>query len=539
MEFERFLNKYLNGSLSDQETEQFRLLLERFPHYREELRQILDLRSAIQDDALHLTPPEDLSERVRLAVGASFVDARLGDRVVEEKRRRVVWSPYRLAGVAAVIMAVAIPFGPEIFKAGLQKEAAHTGEPVASLTTPSRTSTSVTGSSETGSSETGSSESRAGRQSAERSAEQAPVVSAPAAGVLQSPAISDDIASVAAPQEHVARTASYEDPGGVSSEELPAEGRTIMSSESFAANAVGLPAELSVNQGIFERSGLVDRNIQAMLKPRDIGFSSSYVPAAEAIDHVDDPMLAMSTQYNGQMTVTPGASNRLLTVGVTLGSGQVSNSKNATALLQNSYYFAVSVSKSDRVGIEMGASAFEQVKSVISSVPASAKMGSDFTGFGKRAGTNDPQSIGNHLPTLTGGSGNTLSRGGMMLQIGEYDQMVGSPDNSYRSSNTISPVDLSQTTLVEQRLEQQITYGALFYDRRLEVSNDLDLCARLAVGGANDALVGGVRAYAAFSPTSTLTFTLGVGGSSLYDLTQHKVGASSNYGIYYGIETGF
>lgn len=532
MEFERFLNKYLNGSLSDQETEQFRLLLERFPHYREELRQILDLRSAIQDDALHLTPPEDLSERVRLAVGASFVDARLGDRVVEEKRRRVVWSPYRLAGVAAAIMAVAIPFGPEIFKAGIQKEAVHTGEPVASLTTSSRTSTSATG----------SSESRAGRPSAERSAEQAPVASAPAAGVLQSPATSDDIASVAAPQERVeARGASREDPGGVSSEELPAEGRTIMSSESFAASAVGLPAELSVNQGIFERSGLVDRNIQAMLKPRDIGFSNGYVPATEAIDHVDDPMLAMATQSNGQMTATPGASNRLLTVGVTLGSGQVSNSKNATALLQNSYYFAVSVSKSDRVGIEMGASAFEQVKSVISSVPASsAKMGSDFTGFGKRAGTNDPQSISNsHLPTLTGGTGNTLSRGGMTLQIGEYDPMVGSPDNSYRSSNTISPVDLSQTTLVEQRLEQQITYGALFYDRRLEVSNDLDLCARLAVGGANDALVGGVRAYAAFSPTSTLTFTLGVGGSSLYDLTQHKIGASSNYGIYYGIETGF
>ena len=72
MEFEQLLRKYLAASISDAELQRFRDLLERSPEYRLELRQVLELRSLIQDDALGLAPPENLSEHVQLAVGELF-----------------------------------------------------------------------------------------------------------------------------------------------------------------------------------------------------------------------------------------------------------------------------------------------------------------------------------------------------------------------------------------------------------------------------------------------------------------------------------
>ncbi|MEO5931535.1 MAG: hypothetical protein ABIR47_16495, partial [Candidatus Kapaibacterium sp.] len=105
-----------------------------------------------------------------------------------------------------------------------------------------------------------------------------------------------------------------------------------------------------------------------------------------------------------------------------------------------------------------------------------------------------------------------------------------------------SPV---QSQSLETDSQQPITYGAVFYDHRLKLSHSWDVCGRVTVGAADDAMIGNMRAYAAYTiPTTksvTFTFTMGVGGGTLYSLTPHKdkPSVSGNYGIFYGIETGF
>jgi hypothetical protein len=93
--------------------------------------------------------------------------------------------------------------------------------------------------------------------------------------------------------------------------------------------------------------------------------------------------------------------------------------------------------------------------------------------------------------------------------------------------------------MVEKRLEQEITYGAVFYDRRLRVSNRWDVCGRATVGAADNALVGNLRVYGAYSPSKNVTLTVGVGGSALYNFSSKSQVNSQNDGLYYGIETGF
>lgn len=449
--------------------------------------------------------------------------------VEEEKRRRVVWAPYRLAGVAAAILAVAIPFGPEIFRGGISEATRSVTAPMAAVATDGA------------------------------AAERTPASPVPTADVREASPIarhailpgnhsSRRVSSPGTASDHdrsiAATFVDTENDDAVSAEQLPAEMATNHSGgASFAANNVSLPAELSASEGIFERSGLVNRGMHALVQPRDVNSTMSVAirSASESIERRNDPMLAAIAQSDAMMAPPGSDDARLFTVGVTLGSGQVSNAKSATALLQNSYYFAVSVSPSDRLGIEMGASAFEQVKNVVSyTPPASASNGSGL--WGKRAGVSNPTGrleFGRMPNTPSGpryGSSPTLD---VMIPIGEFDPTLGNSSSLQDQQNARSEQVLTQATLVEQRLEQQLTYGAFFYDHRLQIAQDWDLCGRLAVGGANDAIVGGARAYAAYNPTKTLTFTLGVGGSTLYNLTMQKVGASSNYGIYYGIETGF
>jgi hypothetical protein len=192
--------------------------------------------------------------------------------------------------------------------------------------------------------------------------------------------------------------------------------------------------------------------------------------------------------------------NRTLTIGVTLGAGQVAANRTPTALLQNSYYFSFSVSGNDRIGVEMGASAFQQ----------------------EQASASDP---------VTPPGSFAKGSAGMPTE-----------DAPHSTAPSPSPTPTPVTNPPkDQRIEAQITYGAVFYDRRIRLSKTWDLCGRLAVGAADDAFIGNFRAYAAYTiPNKGVTLTMGVGGSALQSLTSKEtVNSSVNYGIYYGVETGF
>ncbi len=73
----------------------------------------------------------------------------------------------------------------------------------------------------------------------------------------------------------------------------------------------------------------------------------------------------------------------------------------------------------------------------------------------------------------------------------------------------------------------------------VKINDKWDINGRITFGGADGSLVSSLRAYGSFSPSKNVSLTMGVGGSALYDLSSKKTWGSGNYGIYYGVETGF
>jgi hypothetical protein len=225
--------------------------------------------------------------------------------------------------------------------------------------------------------------------------------------------------------------------------------------------------------------------------------STDLIPYAPSSDtaNVHVTPIGPAHAIAGIRTDSPKEDRRLLAVGVTLGSGSV-DATSPTVLMGSSCYFSFSVSGSDRVGVEMGGSTFQQENS------SRLMFGNEFAKQTQGRPAEDPQS----------------------------SDPVKSPAGP---ATTPAPS-------VSQRLKQQITYGGVFYDRRIiKINQKWDVCGRVTFGGADGSLVGGVRAYGAFSPSKNVSLTMGVGSSALYDLTSKKTWGSANYGIYYGVETGF
>lgn len=422
--------------------EYFRNLLERVPEYRVELRQILELRSVIHDDALHLSPPDDLSERVRSAVAEKFaalapaVDSVQIDQL-RPRPRRSGFSPVRLAASVAVFatLATLVALTPTV-KQPLNMQSAsvlqvRSSENEASSMRPSLTNTSR----------------RSMRRASQTTARLDPMVQLP----LSSRPVADVLSG-----------------DGM----LPVKNEVEIqgSDQDFSqqAHSTSVPV-LAL--------GLLDPKLMSPLGERDTNL---IVPKNSTVTPGFISTLPL-----------PGDSPRTFALGVTLGSGNVEHHTAPTMLLQNSYYFAFSVSKNDRVGVEMGASVFHR-----SSVTGNVQSG----GFAKGS--------------------------------------MGSPSEpgTKEATSTLPPTDPRQS--VQTSDEGQVTYGTVFYDRRMTVNSSVDICGRVAFGGADNALLTNVRAYAAYSPSRNITLTLGVGGSALFNVSS-RGNNSTNYGIYYGIETGF
>jgi len=446
MNFDALLRGYLDGTLSDRELERFQTLVDRFPQYRTELLQTLELRSALQDDALTLFPPSMLLERVRLSVAAAFA-AEFGEKnVVESEENRRAWlAPLRVAAgsLVAVCLAVGIALSPTI-----------SFEPLASVD-PSSTA---------GNGEFASTD-RA--------------VSAPP----QRSVAKSSRNRVALPVVMVASTSDDQ-----SDALTPADAAELVDAPPAPLQStVAAPAHRSLRS-----------DVAALLT--DAGGFTAEGGVTDVLDtrpaSIADPIVAAMVNEVHDRAVDDKDRYRRLAIGVLVGSGQVAELKSFTALLQNSYYFAFGVNPHDRFGLEMGASAFERQERVTAS-----------------------------------------SAGGGFAKPSQ-----GSPESSDRIKDDANAQgQRGSASLITRQYEQQITYGGIFYDRRLRVNASWDLCGRVTVGGADNAVVGGIRAYAAYTPSANrnITLTLGVGGSGLLNLTERDNNTGGNYGIYYGIETGF
>lgn len=452
MDFESLLRGYLDGTLSERELDRFQSLIDRFPEYRSELLQTLEVRSALHDDALTLSPPAMLVEQVRLSVAGAFA-AEFSDRMIAEpqEKRRGWLAPLRVAAgsFVAVCLAVGVALTPTISINQSQASITPRAEAASSIALLYRGSTAP------------------GQPTTPRRASSDGRSTTPTSTTTL---VSDVPQTVAVGSQDDQRNDNRRDVS-VPSVDDP--------------NALAMAPSRSLRSDIAS----LGEDFGASRLAREVQPSAASMPIGEATGPSIVPV--RSERADDQKD-----RYRRLAIGVVVGSGQVAELTSLTALLQNSYYFSFGVNTHDRIGLEMGASAFERQERV----PATSGNG----GFAK-------QSLG------------TPESGGKIKDDpGGQAQRQGA-------------------TLVDRQYEQQITYGGVFYDRRLRINSSWDLCGRVTFGGADNAVVGGVRAYAAYTPTSNrnITLTLGVGGSGLYNLTDRDNNTGGNYGIYYGIETGF
>ena len=542
MEFDLLVRKYLRGTLSPSELERLRDLLERVPEYRTELQQILELRSIIHDDALRLVPPRELSDRTRESVGAQFAGiesllkhdasrlATPGDLsdatrmavgqlfagsaaaapvaapvVADEEapKRRGVILPFRVAGRAllAASIAITVALAPTMLGPSLGTPDATSSGPLAARSSGAsvgssgdRAGRSAMGSSTAGDAMPGTSGLSAFGDGAETERAAADrVADGRGAGI-------DEITPLAAAGT-TTRARGARRATGTTATVSSSIAAATLASASIASTTSGSGAVTTPSTDASDQPALAAVDLPIELDPDNPLSRLVPVPLALGGGRVYNPSIAsaMRARLEPQPSIAlatigiPGVvdDGRHLSVGVTLGSGNVMDADAPTALMQNSYYFSFSVSDADRIGVEMGGSKFLQE----TQVPGKRPVGNIFA----KQGAGD----------TTGGSSS--------LRTGDVD---GTPT-------------------VAQRVKQDITYGGVFYDRRLEIESAWDLCGRVTFGAADGALVAGVRAYTAYSPTKNVTFTLGIGGSTLFDLKSRTDDGSTNYGLYYGIETGF
>ncbi len=535
MEFDHLLRKYLSGTMSEQELEHFQSLLDRVPEYKTELRQVLELRSLLHDDALTLTPPADLSEHIRIAVSSSFAADAIAEWEEESRRRRVYLHPLgiSLGALVATCLAVGVALTPTLptqranmadAGVGASKVISVAPDAHGKLTPPTLSPNALAHAHMT-------KPDALSVVPASTAAGTSPATDASIADAAINSQLNNGIGEDMAMLGHELPYRSSIDAGTNSG------GNIAFNANDGTAHSIGSQMLSS------ERSTLLSRDPADLLR-RD-GMQPSYNPQLDGGMHREAQPVAHAPAQPGETIAMAGDKGRSLTFGVTIGSGSVADKDaSPTALLQNSYYFSFGLSGSDRIGIEMGASTFRRDNDGSTSfaklTPNDAGLvfastgtnqgyaglvsdGSSSTYLGKRSLV-DPGPDDNlptkDLPTPKSGDDlkNTRSSG-------------GSGSGSSGSSNHN---DAAKPSL------KPITYGAVFYDRRIKLSTSWDLCGRVTVGGADNGVLTNVRAYAAFSPgAKNVTLTMGVGGSALYNFNAKNQSSSGNFGVYYGIETGF
>lgn len=542
MDFDQYVRKYLAGTLSDAELEAFRDLLERVPEYRVELRQILELRSLMQDDALRLVPPRELSERVRVNVGAMFTSADtsalmrydalrlsppsgLSDQVrsqvadmfarsasapapprpVARRRRRALPLPLLRIGSGALVMgavAVLLMFAPTPllqdafwFDAqraggpvlGASAGADHRTEdaavaPVEPATIPSAprgladssTTLDVTPIEDTLRRAPEAVSTRAGGDRAAR-------IAAHRAADRSSEAQRDVV-------DPLQRAEQLADAGAAAAPDARAEQPAEQAAEQAAV------AQAERFSRLFDADGtqpaILDMQMADLLQPRNLP-EVRYNPA---------PDTAVG-QVAAELPASPGVALegsdeqlrqwRLLAAGVMFGSGLV-DAAQTELQRQESYalYLSFSLSGNDRIGIEAGGVSSQQSGSAAA------------TGVFAKSSAGAPTAP-DPAPAASVPSG-----------------------GSTQSPNAGAP-----------HLAQQ-EYGAVFYDRRLNLSDRWDLCGRIAFGGTDGHLLSSARAYAVYNQSRELAMTFGVSGSTLFDLGSRSSKGNSSYNAYLGLEVG-
>ncbi|HVZ41062.1 MAG TPA: hypothetical protein VHI13_17400 [Candidatus Kapabacteria bacterium] len=545
----------MSGTITDGELDQFQSLLERVPEYMAELRDTLELRSLLHDDALTLTPPADLSEHVRIAVSSSFAADAITEFEEVSRRRRAFLFPLRITAGAlvAVCLAVSVALTPTLPRGTF---AAKGNQSVQSGRMADNSIDAASPGNSRDVKNHGNMPAPHVRMNPAHAPAERPGISVDAHAATARPDVLADAGTAhteTVSTAHAAHTDGYrwlvdhEIPIRMPATEADAHNGSI------ASNDLHRPSNPALLGGSGSE-GMISRDPMDLLMRTPM--RSGYNPLIDsATRHESQPAIqSEATPGEAIASVTPNDWH-LMTIGVTLGAGSIIEKVSPTALLQNSYYFSFSLSGGDRIGVEMGASTFER----------ESKSSSPF-GAAKR-NSNDNIFLASNLPVSGGGGGSYLgvvdnAQGSQAKGLGKY-VIDDTPTNGDLPTKDLPPVpkrgsdmkDNSRSYAVDPTepsgpvptpapahlLEQQITYGAVFYDHRFKLGKRWDVCGRVTVGAADDGLVSSFRTYAAYSPgTRNISLTMGVGSSTLFSLspTREKT-VSTNYGVYYGVELGF
>lgn len=536
---DKYLHKYLEGTITEPEMQEFRDLLDSEPHLQTEMKQILDLRSLVHDDLLELNPPQFLSEGVREMVGERF--AALAEEEEEKKRKRPLFFTERIGGsfVTAMVALVLVALTPSLIAPSGSD--APSADELALLERPVPRATPT------------------GDAQPESRTEEAPTV----VGAAERPA------QRATPRNRVAAPANAAD-READSDGL-ADGPASGPDGSVPAAPV-LPSEEQdmMVQAPSPEQGVGHRTDMPQLPPRaDLLFTAEAANSNFSID----PERTVSAASNRNLALNgpaiPEQSDAIASVlpppshsaensasapkpriafGFTVGAGSLTNSPSSVALTQGAGYAAVSLSESNRIGIEAGGSKFRYTHTSYSQ--ETAPLGKSSANAGDAWGASSGGATVAGVYQIYGSGGSGQSGNGSTVpqsrprtqdptQISEKEEgpafFGGRPSPVPQSSASPNTIILSHT----YESDTSMGYGMLFYDRRVvSVNDELNIRSRVGLGGTDGGLIVDLRAYAAFATNENVAITLGVGGSALRELSQEGK-LSANYGVQIGAELGF
>lgn len=539
---DKYLHKYLEGTITEPEMQEFRDLLDSEPHLQTEMKQILDLRSLVHDDLLELNPPQFLSEGVREMVGERF--AALAEEEEGKKRKRPLFFTERIgssfvtAMVAMVLVALApsliAPSGsdaPSADELALLEPPVPRANPTEEMQTQSRTEDTPT---------LLRAAERPAQRATPRNRAAAPANTtdreADSEGLADGPASGPDRSVPAAPvlpseeQNMMVHTPSPEH--GVRHRadmpQLPPRADLLFTAEAANSN-------FSIDPG---------RTVSAASN-RSLAMNGQAIPEqSDAIASVLPP-----PSHSAENSASSSSSSKpRIAFGFTVGAGGLTNSPSSVALTQGAGYAAVSLSESNRIGIEAGGSKFRYTHTSYSQEIAPLGKSSANAGDAWGASSGGATVAGVYQVYGSGGSGQSGSGSTLPqsrprtqdpTQISEKEEgpafFGGRPSPVPQSSASPNTIILSHT----YESDTSMGYGMLFYDRRVvSVNDELNIRSRVGLGGTDGGLIFDLRAYAAFATNNNVAITLGVGGSALRELSQEGK-LSANYGVQVGAELGF
>ena len=590
---DNYLEKYLDGSISERELQQFRDLLEEEPQLRTELSQTLELRSIIHDDLLALTPPDHLSEFVRENLAEQF--AALAAEEEEERRPVIFTSRFAGSSLAAMVALVLIALAPTLIApsggdsladlpGGRNDGIAQTlgdrvgggsegisvaGPDISGEATPIAPATRIPDNADVAESSLATLRVQRNTRPANprntvRSDEQiltSPVSTDPALAAVLGEEETERI-YVRKHEENAtvpdSRLGGADNSGAVA--HVEAETPDNEADALAAVTSTSLPFGNRLNSSLEFMANDPEDMLQDIVSTSRMldKMETASRPIEERFGQTDMEASARSRSGRSVPDLDRNESHRRrIMFGGTLASGLTT--KESTFSVQGSAYLAMTLGEENRIGLEGGSAMFSYRRVVsVQTKPATpqgfarrstdpgdlqgsatgGRSGDNFRagGMGGSSGGTGTNNGGTTIDQTLPGGGTGHSGEPVASREWKSPQILGGENSAYQPIGREGDPQYDYQAL---ETEASMVYGLIFYDHTVtSVNKMLKINGRIGVGGADGGIVLNARAYAAISTHENVAWTLGVGGAMLHGFSD-DIDFNANYGVNAGVELGF